>query len=183
MQRGHRVIEHIIGPGLVLLLLTLLASRKRGLALLARKPATQFHQPRRALRHRRRELHKFAVFPLQGEAQLVLAPLRIGPQRGNRTIPFHLERPGIPIRWRAVQLRRTPALDMPAIVRDVLRHLAELNCFSSQVAVLVAVFPLAANPGQKKTATSTADRKSTRLNSSHSQISYAVFCLKKKKKD
>src|SRR5688572_31864663 len=29
----------------------------------------------------------------------------------------------------------------------------------------------------------TADRKSTRLNSSHSQISYAVFCLKKKKKN
>src|SRR2546430_5889597 len=28
----------------------------------------------------------------------------------------------------------------------------------------------------------TTDRKSTRLNSSHSQISYAVFCLKKKKK-
>src|SRR2546430_3425622 len=27
------------------------------------------------------------------------------------------------------------------------------------------------------------DRKSTRLNSSHSQISYAVFCLKKKKHD
>src|SRR5688572_33167422 len=29
----------------------------------------------------------------------------------------------------------------------------------------------------------TSDRKSTRLNSSHSQISYAVFCLKKKKKN
>src|SRR2546427_9344598 len=28
----------------------------------------------------------------------------------------------------------------------------------------------------------TGDRKSTRLNSSHSQISYAVFCLKKKNK-
>src|SRR2546430_3754439 len=28
---------------------------------------------------------------------------------------------------------------------------------------------------------SSSDRKSTRLNSSHSQISYAVFCLKKKK--
>src|SRR3712207_8767305 len=27
-----------------------------------------------------------------------------------------------------------------------------------------------------------ADRKSTRLNSSHANISYAVFCLKKKKK-
>src|SRR6266853_6119065 len=31
-------------------------------------------------------------------------------------------------------------------------------------------------------ATWCSDRKSTRLNSSHSQISYAVFCLKKKKK-
>src|SRR3989449_4045053 len=29
----------------------------------------------------------------------------------------------------------------------------------------------------------TSDRKSTRLNSSHGYISYAVFCLKKKKKD
>src|SRR2546428_7459047 len=29
--------------------------------------------------------------------------------------------------------------------------------------------------------TRTRDRKSTRLNSSHDQISYAVFCLKKKK--
>src|SRR2546430_7172150 len=29
----------------------------------------------------------------------------------------------------------------------------------------------------------TRDRKSTRLNSSHSQISYAVFCLKKKNSD
>src|SRR2546421_11024692 len=28
-----------------------------------------------------------------------------------------------------------------------------------------------------------SDRKSTRLNSSHDQISYAVFCLKKKKKN
>src|SRR5438270_6018297 len=31
-------------------------------------------------------------------------------------------------------------------------------------------------------AVNTTDRKSTRLNSSHSQISYAVFCLKKKNK-
>src|SRR2546430_7823220 len=30
---------------------------------------------------------------------------------------------------------------------------------------------------------SSGDRKSTRLNSSHSQISYAVFCLKKKTND
>src|SRR2546430_9145258 len=35
------------------------------------------------------------------------------------------------------------------------------------------------NPGEKHVYCNT-DRKSTRLNSSHSQISYAVFCLKKK---
>src|SRR2546430_7541020 len=35
--------------------------------------------------------------------------------------------------------------------------------------------------GRSRPSTS-SDRKSTRLNSSHSQISYAVFCLKKKKK-
>src|SRR2546427_1049250 len=34
---------------------------------------------------------------------------------------------------------------------------------------------------QASMAQSARDRKSTRLNSSHSQISYAVFCLKKKK--
>src|SRR2546430_12816004 len=32
-----------------------------------------------------------------------------------------------------------------------------------------------------RTPSTRRDRKSTRLNSSHSQISYAVFCLKKKK--
>src|SRR5436309_9399869 len=36
-------------------------------------------------------------------------------------------------------------------------------------------------PGPRRTAAG-GDRKSTRLNSSHVKISYAVFCLKKKKK-
>src|SRR2546430_17293437 len=35
--------------------------------------------------------------------------------------------------------------------------------------------------GTRKRSAARVDRKSTRLNSSHSQISYAVFCLKKKK--
>src|SRR2546428_5770685 len=52
----------------------------------------------------------------------------------------------------------------------------------AQVAV-----PAGASPGVSDTVTVTAtsrlDRKSTRLNSSHDQISYAVFCLKKKKKN
>src|SRR5438270_2324416 len=45
----------------------------------------------------------------------------------------------------------------------------------------VSVSPMAA-PTAARVAWPTQDRKSTRLNSSHSQISYAVFCLKKKKK-
>src|SRR5206468_12623454 len=36
--------------------------------------------------------------------------------------------------------------------------------------------------GSRRQSPSPRDRKSTRLNSSHDQISYAVFCLKKKKK-
>src|SRR2546430_13541382 len=35
------------------------------------------------------------------------------------------------------------------------------------------------HPGDLAARTAMRDRKSTRLNSSHSQISYAVFCLKK----
>src|SRR2546427_3433287 len=42
--------------------------------------------------------------------------------------------------------------------------------------------PRAAPTTGNTSPTATRDRKSTRLNSSHSQISYAVFCLKKKKK-
>src|SRR3712207_8401567 len=42
---------------------------------------------------------------------------------------------------------------------------------------------LATARGQvKKTRLTDLDRKSTRLNSSHANISYAVFCLKKKKR-
>src|SRR5688572_31123980 len=37
-----------------------------------------------------------------------------------------------------------------------------------------------ASSGQPGSSQAILDRKSTRLNSSHSQISYAVFCLKKK---
>src|SRR5689334_24817447 len=59
-------------------------------------------------------------------------------------------------------------------------QLREPRMHARAVQALVVVFPehLPVAPdrlGQR-------DRKSTRLNSSHSSISYAVFCLKKKKK-
>src|SRR2546427_1475768 len=48
--------------------------------------------------------------------------------------------------------------------------------------IAVAMLDAAEQQGRLKPgSTIVEDRKSTRLNSSHSQISYAVFCLKKKK--
>src|SRR2546427_8861099 len=44
------------------------------------------------------------------------------------------------------------------------------------------LLPGGSSPSVMRVLTASRDRKSTRLNSSHSQISYAVFCLKKKKK-
>src|SRR5438128_7763620 len=41
--------------------------------------------------------------------------------------------------------------------------------------------PMAPWPGARGIGPTRRDRKSTRLNSSHGSISYAVFCLKKKK--
>src|SRR2546430_11251467 len=46
--------------------------------------------------------------------------------------------------------------------------------------VLCARLPIRVLPGFGQDDRGHRDRKSTRLNSSHSQISYAVFCLKKK---
>src|SRR5258708_15138366 len=54
-----------------------------------------------------------------------------------------------------------PSFEMPTLARVDLLMPAQLNL----------------SPGR------TGDRKSTRLNSSHQIISYAVFCLKKKKED
>src|SRR3712207_7275066 len=66
---------------------------------------------------------------------------------------------GEPGQRQAVRVDRGVALELPAVGRQ---RLAE---------VAVAVEQADAE-----------DRKSTRLNSSHANISYAVFCLKKKKK-
>src|SRR2546426_7503677 len=51
-----------------------------------------------------------------------------------------------------------------------------------QVALLLFGEVAAHQPVRRSGSTTASDRKSTRLNSSHLVISYAVFCLKKKKK-
>src|SRR5205085_11914189 len=62
------------------------------------------------------------------------------------------------------------------------------HCAAIAATVAASIFMVRLNrspdirPEKKHLASVILDRKSTRLNSSHSQISYAVFCLKKKKK-
>src|SRR5688572_31092662 len=53
----------------------------------------------------------------------------------------------------------------------------------TQVIVFLMEILKAITVAYTKKPTAMGDRKSTRLNSSHSQISYAVFCLKKKNKN
>src|SRR3712207_7604731 len=55
------------------------------------------------------------------------------------------------------------------------RHGYEEGFHQADRELHLALFELASQPPEK------LDRKSTRLNSSHANISYAVFCLKKKK--
>src|SRR3712207_8840105 len=59
--------------------------------------------------------------------------------------------------------------------RDQFNRLLLPQAIASHERLSVAIFDVAHF-------TETVDRKSTRLNSSHANISYAVFCLKKKKK-
>src|SRR5438270_13450200 len=68
---------------------------------------------------------------------------------------------------------------------DVFVVLETFEPFFLSQNINVALGENGAKPGGKLAAAMEMieeDRKSTRLNSSHSQISYAVFCLKKKKK-
>src|SRR2546430_8674123 len=81
--------------------------------------------------------------------------------------------------------RSWPAVAEEAIIaRDALlaEHVgARLHICHVSTAGSVEILRWAKQRGIRITAEVTPDRKSTRLNSSHSQISYAVFCLKKKK--
>src|SRR5256886_9341523 len=70
--------------------------------------------------------------------------------------------------------------EMMAARREYLRHLAALRRKVREHADRQRDGLHYRHP-DPTTAWSGLDRKSTRLNSSHSQISYAVFCLKKKK--
>src|SRR5690349_23191089 len=78
--------------------------------------------------------------------------------------------------FRSIEAKDRP-MSMRAI-RDELREARENRCAAGAVVVFT---PAHAPTGVAPFSLVGEDRKSTRLNSSHVEISYAVFCLKKKK--
>src|SRR3712207_1631150 len=82
-------------------------------------------------------------------------------------------------------LFRSPAVEH-RMIREVAHHFGQqlaLSVAHGRVGPQIAhlAFVGRALPHQGRTGFVAQDRKSTRLNSSHANISYAVFCLKKKK--
>src|SRR5207249_6084121 len=69
----------------------------------------------------------------------------------------------------------------PAKVRSIMHRVARVHEVRYQQTE--GGKPITLGGVQSPTVVHTLDRKSTRLNSSHVSISYAVFCLKKKKKN
>src|SRR5206468_8579023 len=98
-----------------------------------------------------RALRSLPSFPTRRSSDLLA--------RQDRVLALVLEVAAVP--WFA---RKVDA----AAERDVVALVSQLA--ADQRAIVVSELPVPAR----------GDRKSTRLNSSHDQISYAVFCLKKK---
>src|SRR5256886_11295498 len=86
----------------------------------------------------------------------------------------------VPIYEAITRVKRVEDLNANVML-EVIEEQAEqgVDYMTIHAGVLIQYLPLI-NPHPVRLV---LDRKSTRLNSSHSQISYAVFCLKKKKKN
>src|SRR5689334_24684880 len=76
-------------------------------------------------------------------------------------------------------IRRPPRSTLFPYTTLFRSFLASIECSFSRAATRTRSF--AASWALREVSSAQLDRKSTRLNSSHSSISYAVFCLKKKK--
>src|SRR2546422_5949144 len=64
--------------------------------------------------------------------------------------------------------------------RSGIRYLEKMSLAAALFGRSILIFT-SKRPGRSTAGSMRSDRKSTRLNSSHGYISYAVFCLKKKK--
>src|SRR5204862_7417405 len=77
--------------------------------------------------------------------------------------------------------RSSDLLTSRCISRPTKSSSGRRGCFPPPAPCILPIAPCAAS--KPSGSAKSSDRKSTRLNSSHVEISYAVFCLKKKKTD
>src|SRR2546422_1993723 len=120
------------------------------------------------------------------QAQRLMDTNFLGPVRVNRAVLPHMrrQRGGVLIHVSSGAGRVVlPSAGFYCASKFALEALAEAYSYELAAQGIESVI---LEPGQYETPvfgnTVTADRKSTRLNSSHGYISYAVFCLKKKNK-
>src|SRR2546430_13215902 len=99
------------------------------------------------------QMHGYRIIPVNPTAAEIL---------GEKAYP---SLDAVPVPYDAVDIFR-PSADVPPIVEQAIKGPAKVIWMQLGI--------------RNEGAAQKADRKSTRLNSSHSQISYAVFCLKKK---
>src|SRR5690606_41502629 len=92
-------------------------------------------------------------------------------------------RPGSPRDLPSFPTRRSSDLALPLYERAGCAGAADRSFSERVIARLIAGFTAAGVPIDTRDDLASIDRKSTRLNSSHVKISYAVFCLKKKTKE
>src|SRR2546427_11571233 len=85
--------------------------------------------------------------------------------------------------WQILEVKTSRPISFTDLLTDLATvdviYIGEEHSHRSHIEAALRILQALIDRNQKP---ALGDRKSTRLNSSHSQISYAVFCLKKKKK-
>src|SRR5437588_1881718 len=107
------------------------------------------------------------------EEQRIAVPAEFDPEDEYRPEP---EPEPLPPAWMDGKVRIGIHTSIAGSYRNALESARKLGCNSLQI------FSASPRMWQGRPARIPEDRKSTRLNSSHTVISYAVFCLKKKNK-
>jgi hypothetical protein len=132
---------------------TLLAPRafiERFFSLGMMQRAARFDRSRNIPRDSRSQLHKLPARTFQREAVLIFSARWIRPECGNASSIFDFNRLRMPLFRRPVIFRRQPSLNMPAIVRHILRLETHFNNFAQQLSASIPVFPFPANPVQPR---------------------------------
>src|SRR2546428_13176293 len=106
----------------------------------------------------------------QGEVRAVSVPVAVPATVGGSTLRYAVGREGVA--WVSSKGMQLPSRSVAVQLPPYGATYAVQSAVTGQAGTSVTVPVTLTNNG--------SDRKSTRLNSSHDQISYAVFCLKKK---